>query len=331
MRARREHRPPASAIPPSFALAFTAPAALASLSRALAGGRLAHAYLITGPHESIRREVAAGLAAMTLKAPAATGEFPQHSDLRLVEPESKSRRIGIEQVRTLCNDLSLRSMTVDGRKVGVIIDAERLTTPASNAFLKTLEEPPPLSLLLLVTARPEALLDTILSRCLRIELHDGGAVTPPTPREARLAELLRAFAAAPAGKSRIAPAYGLLRDVQVLLSEAKAQIKSEEEDEFSAAEDKYERRDYGAWLDEKEDYHKTQVETRYLAERDRLIGALARWWGDRLRASFGTGSDAEAAVILRRLAALEQLHEHLARNVQEALALEAAFLEAFGG
>lgn len=312
-------------------MAFTASAALASLRRAQEAGRLAHAYLITGPQESLRREVAAGLVAQALRLPVpAGGEFPQHPDLRLIEPESKSRRIGIEQVRTLCNDLALRSLTPDGRKVGVLLDAERLTPPASNAFLKTLEEPPPLSLLLLVTARPEALLDTIISRCLRVELHDGGVAPAPTPREARLGELLRAFASAPAGRSALAPAYGLLRDVQALLAEAKAQIKEEEEGEFSAAEDRYERRDYGAWLDEREEYHKTQVETRYLAERDRLIGALARWWGQRLRAAQDRGDEAEAVRILKRLDALEQLHEHLARNVQEGLALEAAFIAAFG-
>lgn len=311
-------------------MAFTASAALESLTRANAAGRLAHAYLITGQHESLRREVAAGLAALALRLPASKTEFPRHPDLRMLEPESKSRRISIEQVRTLCNDLSLRSLTADGRKVGILLDAERLTPAASNAFLKTLEEPPPHCLLLMVTARPEALLDTILSRCLRLELHDGGAAAVPTEREQRLSGLLDAFARSTAGKSRIAPAYGLLRDVQALLSEAKAQIKEEEEGEFSAAEDKYERRDYGAWLDEREEYHKIQVETRYLAERDRLIGTLARWWGGKLREAQHRGAEAEANVILRRLDALEQLHEHLARNVQEGLALETAFLEAFG-
>jgi len=301
------------------------------LARAQSSGRLAHAYLVTGQHESLRREVAAGLAALALRVPTPREGFPQHPDLRLIEPESRSRRISIEQVRTLCNDLSLRSLTPDGRKVGILLDAERMTPAASNAFLKTLEEPPPLCLLLLLTSRPEALLDTIISRCLRLELHDGGATTAPSGREVRLVQLLEAFGRRSGGgsKSRLAPAYGLLRDVQGLLSEARAQIKEEEEQEFSAAEDRYERRDYGAWLDEREDYHKTQIETRYLAERDRLIGALARWWGDRLREAQHRGDEPGASVILRRLEALEQLHEHLARNVQEALALEAAFLEAF--
>lgn len=301
------------------------------LARAQTSGRLAHAYLVTGQHESLRREVAAGLAALALRVPTPREGFPQHPDLRLIEPESRSRRISIEQVRTLCNDLSLRSLTPDGRKVGILLDAERMTPAASNAFLKTLEEPPPLCLLLLLTSRPEALLDTIISRCLRLELHDGGATTAPSGREARLVQLLEEFGRRSGGgsKSRLAPAYGLLRDVQGLLSEARAQIKEEEEQEFSAAEDRYERRDYGAWLDEREDYHKTQIETRYLAERDRLIGALARWWGDRLREAQHRGDEPGASVILRRLEAMEQLHEHLARNVQEALALEAAFLEAF--
>ena len=56
------------------------------------------------------------------------------------------------------------------RKVVIISDADRLQPQAANAFLKTLEEPPKDSLLLLLSALPEALPDTILSRCIAIPL-----------------------------------------------------------------------------------------------------------------------------------------------------------------
>ncbi len=310
-------------------MAFTSSEALTSLTRANAAGRLAHAYLISGADDRTRREVAACLAAVVRGLPDPQGVFPAHPDVQVLEPESKSRRIGIEQVRALTGSLSLRSLVADGRKVGIILEADRITIPAANAFLKTLEEPPPFSLLLLVTSRPEGLLETILSRCIRVDLRSTG-VRELTPREEALHRQLEEFATRPAPTTAsVTPAYRLLRGFQQILSEAKTEIRAGEEAEFSAEEDKYDRRDYGDWLNEREDYHKIQVETRYLAERDVLIGALARWWGDRLRNCLNSGDTAQASAILPRIEALEALHEHLGRNVQEALALEAAFLEAF--
>ncbi len=55
-------------------------------------------------------------------------------------------------------------------KVGVIDEADRMMEAAENAFLKTLEEPPEGCLLIMITAYPEQLLDTILSRCIRVTL-----------------------------------------------------------------------------------------------------------------------------------------------------------------
>src|SRR3989454_12102747 len=66
---------------------------------------------------------------------------------------------------------ALQRRAAGGRcKVGIIADADRLQPQAANAFLKPLEEPPKDSLLLLLTALPEALPDTIVSRCIAIPL-----------------------------------------------------------------------------------------------------------------------------------------------------------------
>ena len=59
-------------------------------------------------------------------------------------------------------------------KFGVVYEADRLMPQAANAFLKTLEEPPDHSVLVLVTALPEALLDTIRSRCIEVSLRASG-------------------------------------------------------------------------------------------------------------------------------------------------------------
>src|SRR5882672_10055589 len=106
----------------------------------------------------------------------------------VAEPESKSRRILIEQIRELEHGLQMRG--AEGRrKVAIISEADRLQPQAANAFLKTLEEPPENSLLLLLSALPEALPDTILSRCITIPLQSNDV--EPRPEQNELIELLR--------------------------------------------------------------------------------------------------------------------------------------------
>src|SRR4029077_10190068 len=101
-----------------------------------------------------------------------------------IEPECKSRKILVEQIRELGASLRLHA-TRAKVKFGVVYEADRLMLQAANAFLKTLEEPPDHSVLILVSALPEALLDTIRSRCIEIQLRPAGP-KPPTVEEAEL-------------------------------------------------------------------------------------------------------------------------------------------------
>jgi DNA polymerase-3 subunit delta' len=322
-------------------MAFSPQIALESLRRAHASNRLAHAYLIAGGDDSARRKLAAQLTSLALGLADSGGQMPVDPDLRVIEPESKSRKIDIDAVRELSGALSLRSSRSGVRKVGVLLDADRMTANATNAFLKTLEEPPGDSLLLLVSGRPENLYETILSRCIRVELIDSSAGEKRSERENMVAELLDGVVTRDAkAVSRIANAYDALREFQAVLGAAKEEIRGEEEAQFEAAEDKYDRKDYGDWLDDREDYHKVRVDARYQAERERLVGALARWWQAVLHASLGLAAGASPAQkslaarlatpeIVRRLERIEDLHEWLGRNIQEALALEVAFLDVF--
>ncbi len=237
--------------------------------------------------------------------------------------------------------MSLRSSRAGGTEGWHPVRRGSIAAEAANAFLKTLEEPPGHSLLLLVSGRPDIMLETILSRCIRIELIDSSSREPRSEREKMIAELLDGVATRESqSASPIANAYGALRDFQAVLIAAKEEIRGEEEAQFEAAEDKYERKDHGDWLDEQEDYHKVRVEARYLAERERLLGAVAHWWQTVLHASLGIAIEttpAQASIaarlpateIMRRLERLENLHEWLGRNIQEALALEVAFLDVF--
>lgn len=100
----------------------------------------------------------------------------QHPDLLRVSPIEDSRQLRIEQVRWLAEELALTSHQ-GGYKVGVLSPADALNRFAANALLKTLEEPAPRTLLILVAIEPSRLPATILSRCQRIRIR------PPERKE----------------------------------------------------------------------------------------------------------------------------------------------------
>ncbi len=149
-----------------------------SIRRALEGGRLPHAFLFVGP-EGIGKLAFALKLAQTLlceRVPAAEmapcGACPgcvqvlggTHPDLlRVARPDDK-HELPIRVIRDLCLDLGLKPAR-GGRKVAIIDDADDLNDEAANAFLKTLEEPPDGSVLILIGTSPETQLDTIISRC----------------------------------------------------------------------------------------------------------------------------------------------------------------------
>ncbi len=133
-------------------------------------GQLAHAYLLQGaPHGAALRFAEKLLNLIFNNHPQVLTHT--HPDIVWIEPRSKGRQILIDEVRDLIRQLSQTSFA-GGWKVGVILCADRLTAEASNAFLKTLEEPSARTLLILITDEPQALLPTISSRCQRISLSD---------------------------------------------------------------------------------------------------------------------------------------------------------------
>ncbi|HMA36989.1 MAG TPA: DNA polymerase III subunit delta' [Chloroflexia bacterium] len=171
-------------------------AAVTLLRRALAGGHPAHAYLLVGPPQIGKATLArlfaqalhcqgdpATLAAAAAPAPRdipcgrcraclriARGTYPDVDWYSLArqaaEPEQQGRvnkELTIGTIRALTGSLSLRPYEGSWR-VAVVEDADTLSLPAANALLKTLEEPPPYAVLLLLAADPGGLPATILSR-----------------------------------------------------------------------------------------------------------------------------------------------------------------------
>lgn len=156
-------------------------AQLELLARAIESDRVAHAYAFVGP-SGIGKKLASLAFAQALLCPSprsfdggrdrlnACGhcsacrrvEAGVHPDCRLVHPEGQS--IKIEQVRNLERMASLKPYEAKW-KVFIVDEAERLGLVAANALLKTLEEPPARTVIILILSQVKALPPTVLSRC----------------------------------------------------------------------------------------------------------------------------------------------------------------------
>jgi DNA polymerase-3 subunit delta' len=157
-------------------------AACDRLSAAMASGRLPHGLLLQGPAGVGKERFAAALGAALFCSGRGTrleacGECAEcrlsragnHPDLHWLRPPEDKKSIGVDQVREVCARLAMTSMR-RGYRVAIVSPAEKMTIAAQNALLKTLEEPAPNTVLVLVTARPSVLLATLRSRCQRIEV-----------------------------------------------------------------------------------------------------------------------------------------------------------------
>jgi DNA polymerase III subunit delta' len=155
-------------------------ASAAALAAAHAAGRMPHALLVHEAPGTGGEWLAAWTAALVLCAAQATAPCGQcascrrvaalqHPDVSWLRPQDDSRQIRVEQVRELCAELSLTSHG-GGYKLGVITPADALNRFAANALLKTLEEPPARTLLILVATEPSRLPPTVLSRCQRLRI-----------------------------------------------------------------------------------------------------------------------------------------------------------------
>jgi DNA polymerase-3 subunit delta' len=148
------------------------------LRRALANARLHHAYLFVGPEGVGKRTVALSVA-KAVHCGESRNDFcggcancarildGNHADVRLIQPLPGKKEIGIQQIRQMEKELNYRSFS-GPRKIMIIDSAALLNVPAQNALLKTLEEPPQDSLLILIAPNGGVLLPTVRSRCLSI-------------------------------------------------------------------------------------------------------------------------------------------------------------------
>lgn len=322
-------------------MSFRAHQALALLQRARERGRLAHAYLITGPKEAGLERF--GVTFLNLVAGVSFEDLDawKEQGIPVVRPESKSRRIVTDALRTLEHQIHL-SPGPGGNKFGVIVDADRMMPQAQNAFLKTLEEPPPRTLLLLLTTQPQQLLDTIRSRVIQVPLQPEEGSRVFTEAERELLDLLSGLAKLDSGG--LAAAMTIRRAFEELLDVVKERITKQLEDDFEKEKEHYKNTTDGQWLKERAEEIEAAIEAQYQQERDALLELLLSWMGDVMRHQVGaerfdlpeyaaaTHALAErwdSRTVTKRVHELRRLHSNLHTNVQEALALDVAFTAAF--
>lgn len=195
------------------------PRVQAVLERALASGRVAHAYAFVGPPGSGRSAAARAFARALLCPAGGCGQCRActllahhgHPDLHVLVPTPPetnprgARAIRLGAIRELERQAALAPV-LGVRKVFVLEDAETMTGEAPQAFLKTLEEPPARTVMILIVARLRALPPTVLSRCQVIRFQP--REVPEDPRE-------RAEVAAALAEVRARGAEALFRRGQV--------------------------------------------------------------------------------------------------------------------
>ena len=324
------------------------------LQRSLERGRLAHAYLFSGSTVAELEAVARTLAkALNCQAPPrrspagfsldSCDQCPvcrriqegNHPDVLWLRPESKSRVITIEQVRELLQTIHLKPNEAEF-KVAAVVEVDRLNVQAANAFLKTLEEPPPRSVLLLLSTDPSRILETILSRCLRLNFSGEKERFEPS-----LMVWLREFCQlATQARQGLLAKYQLLGKLLQKLSEQKSEV----EEKLTAQSPLQRYEDADPKLREKwEDELSASIEAEYRRRRVNVLLVVETWLRDVwLRtlgvdqlAAFPELTDAAQVVAHRisvqeaveNLGIVERTQRLLASNVQEALALEVALLK----
>ena len=182
---------------------------LGLLQRDVASGRVAHAYVFSGVAGRLPTDAALAFSAALVCPDGGCGRCEvcarvrhrAHPDVESIEPAGV--QLLVEQVRDAIRTASRRPVSAS-RRVIIVEGADRMNPTAQNAFLKALEEPPPSTTILLLAPNPEALLETVRSRCREVTFHSPppGEVQSQLERQGIDSELARYCARVGGGLER---------------------------------------------------------------------------------------------------------------------------------
>lgn len=249
--------------------------AYAFISHSISGGTLGHAYVVVAPPrgagEVLVKRVLSRLLCQEKEPPCGSCrrciavEKGTHPDLHWLEPQKKSRVIGMEQMREFLREMHATSFE-GGWKSGIIISADCLNAASANALLKTLEEPTKQTILFLVTDSPQRLLPTINSRCQRVSIEDsfGASASADDCRE------LIGIISKVGGIGGITGAFGRADRLTAFLKVRKVEIEKEEKRDSKEDPDE----------DTDKDTLDARVGARYREWRHGILCAMLNWYRD---------------------------------------------------
>ena len=308
-------------------------------------GRLGHSYLIVGDPRG-----GAGLLAEKMVQMLFCSGHPDpcgqcggcrrvagrvHPDVFWIEPVKKSRGIVVEQDAGLTVSILMTAFE-GGWKASVLVSAERMNREAANKLLKTLEEPPPRTLFILVSDQPEGLLPTIVSRCQRVITGDA-ADDSSSPWREPVAEIARGMKDG-AFRTRIESSAGMV----ALLRRAREEAEGE-------ADAWLERQHVGEEQPEDaKEMYEARLEAVYSEKRRHILKLLLLWQRDMLVCACGLGDDRlfyrqdEKLIAARarelklpdlmgNVAVVERMQSSLDQYLPEGMVVERGFLQFCAG
>lgn len=266
-----------------------------SLRQAKAAGRTGQAYLLIGDDADFLEKFSLAWAqtAACLDAsedgqacgvcqPCQLFQKQAYPECFVIRPQSKSRLITVDAMRQFDHDISLAALP--GRlKVGIVVEAECLGDEAQNAFLKTLEEPPRGTMLLLLTVNARRQLPTIRSRCQCISLLRNRQDYSLALQEGLFAILanLRRQAGAKVGllaAAQISQLFGKLYDL------AEKQAEAERDPRWDDVENAQLRKQLA-------EEQEARIAAEYVRLRDSLIDAMQAWFLQRFLIASGMAAE----------------------------------------
>jgi DNA polymerase-3 subunit delta' len=312
---------------------------LRNLKNAFKTNRLAHAYVVVGAPREEGRILAENLLGLIFceEHKDRCGNCRScrqvkdhtHPDILWIEPQKKSRKISIEQIRDLQGQV-FRTSFQGGWKACVLVGADRVGEQAANAFLKTLEEPPAKCVFLLLTDSPQFLLPTVLSRCQTINVSSGKLNIRDTWLH-RIVEILSRERNAGKVKRGAIAAFALAESVLGFLAEIEKGIEAEETETIA-----------GEALDNDDETLEARISSRYREARSAIMRAILLWHRDVLMLVCGMDSDLTFGAdsldglrrgskglgltdALRNVSIVEEMNRQLERNIPEGPVLNLGF------
>ena len=280
------------------------------IAKAIRDGRPAHGYLVVGGVRGLGRDLVMSVLRDLFPGVSEEG-MKTHPDIHWLYPEKKSRIVSVGAIHAKFIDQMEQTSYSGGWKVGVLVGADRLNASSSNAFLKTLEEPPPKAVFLLLTDAPEQLLPTIVSRCQRIDLPDAHEHQLADPWRTNVLGILADPDLADASAAGFVKKAAAAERLAGVLEGLKKLAESEVSAELSASSQE------GAELTEEEE--KALVLSRYREYRRDFLFTLMGFFAKRMRERPGY-------IAFRNIEAVEDMSRSFDRNMNE-LAVLSFFMD----